>query len=315
VAAGAWRRIALSALAGLLLATSAHAQSAVDRDVGTDLRKDRQTLAPTAAEAAAAGQGFRLELTAPVLYTSNAVRESTDTLVTRKGDWHFNPDLLLRWSHQYSFVKLSAAGDVSVDRYFTQTSADEDTLYGYVKAALTDGRSDLFVPYALYAGTVDFNPTFASWLDTLHDLALGVTSGAGFRNGRRILLADAVEPGDASIAVDLRAGRRLSHPRDFENTFVTLAVDASYVYDKTWTFTLSPKFRMRWYDSFEGSFRRDYRPSVILQATWTPDWLTRWVRRAEIDFTVTFLRNFSNLAEERFSEWDVGPSLTFAWKF
>jgi hypothetical protein len=72
---------------------------------------------------------------------------------------------------------------------------------------------------------------------------------------------------------------------------------------------------MRWYDSFEGSFRRDYRPSAILQAIWTPDWLTRWVRRAEIDFTVTFLRNISNLPEERFSEWDVGPSVTFAWKF
>jgi hypothetical protein len=299
-------------MAAILLAASAHGQVAPNRDVGTDIRKDRQTLAPAAPEA---GQGFRLELTAPLLYTSNAVRASTDTLTGRRGDWHFNPDLLLRWSRQYPALRLTVGADASVDRYFTETSADEDTVYGYVKAALTDGRSGLFVPYAFYSGAVDFTPTFASRFDTLHDFALGLSSGTGLRHGKRIPLSDATEPGDASITLDLRAGRRLADPKDFENTFVTLAVDATYVYDSEWSFVLSPKFRMRWYDSFFGAFRRDMRPSVILQATWTPDWLTRWVRRAEIDFTVTFLRNLSNLPEERFSEWDVGPSLTFAWTF
>jgi hypothetical protein len=87
------------------------------------------------------------------------------------------------------------------------------------------------------------------------------------------------------------------------------------VYDEAWTFVMTPKFRVRWYDSFFGEFRRDYRPGVVLQATWTPAWLTRRIKRAEVDFTVTFFRNMSNLPDESFTEWDVGPTVALSWKF
>jgi hypothetical protein len=309
--------LVLAVLGAVAAGADARAQVSVGGDSDLDLRRDRQRAAPLGPEAASReGKDFELALTAPVLYTTLAVRESTDTVTNNKGDWHFNPDLQLYWSHQYPAAKLSAYAGVSVDRFFTESDADEDTVFGGVKAAWTDGGSDLFVPYLRYDVTVDFQPDFRSRDDTLHDLAVGASSGIGFRPGTGpIAYRDALDPGDLSVGIDARAGRRLADPSGFENSFVVLTLDALYVVSRDWSVRLTPRFRTRWYDDFFGTFRRDYRLSAILTAAWTPDWLTRLLPRAEIDLTVGFLRNFSNLSEESFHEWDVGPALSFAWRF
>jgi serine/threonine protein kinase len=102
--------------------------------------------------------------------------------------------------------KLSALVDAGIDRYLRQSTANEDTVYASVKASFTDGRSDLLVPYVSYTPSVDFSPTFHREDDTLHDFAAGLTSGIGVRAGRRIRYADAIDPGDVSLGLDLRAG-------------------------------------------------------------------------------------------------------------
>jgi hypothetical protein len=47
----------------------------------------------------------------------------------------------------------------------------------------------------------------------------------------------------------------------------------------------------------------------------TPTRLTQLVRAAEIAVTVSFLKHWSAVADERFSQWAGGPSLVLAWKF
>lgn len=311
--------VAAGIVAGALLlgAGGARAQSSPSGDVGIDLRRDRQTFTPPApAEGTLARKNFEISLAAPLLYTTNAIEEDTNAGPTQKSDWHFNPDLLLRWANQYSAVKLSATFDVSVDRFFTETEVDEDTLYGAVKAAFTDGRSDLLIPYVSYAATVDFRPDFRRRDDTLHDLAVGVSSGIGFGPGWHLIrYRDALDPGDTSVTFDIRAGHRFSDPRDFENTFITLTLDASYIFNRQFTVGVAPRFRVRWYDDFFGESRRDYRPSVVLKAVWTPDWLTERLPLAEIDITATFIRNISTDPFESFSLWDVGPAVALAARF
>ena len=75
-------------------------------------------------------------MTAPILYTNFAVQTISDELISRQGDWHFAPDVLLKWTHQFDWVKLTVGADVFVDRYLKQTLASEDACWsGTVKAA------------------------------------------------------------------------------------------------------------------------------------------------------------------------------------
>jgi hypothetical protein len=308
----------LSLIIFLVGAGAAEAQPSSDRDLGTDIRPRIIPSAP-GEEDARPLRDFEIALTAPILFTTNALRESAVEAglpPSQKRDWHFTPDLLGRWSHQFSWFKASISLDASVDRFFTQTAQDEDSVFGNVKLALTDGRSDVFVPYIAYAATADFRPNFRTRDDTLHDFAAGLSSAIAYTaDWKPIRARDAIDPGNVSIAADLSAGRRLADPSLFENTFVVAAMDLLYVATNDVALGLTPKVRVRWYDNFGGRFRRDYQLSADLRAVWTPDWLTQLVRRGEFDFTVTFRRRLSNLSGESFTEWEFGPAAVFAWRF
>ncbi len=95
---------------------------------------------------------------------------------------HFNPDLLLKWSHQFAALKLSASVDVSIDRFFTETDQD-----GGLTASFTDGRSDLFVPYLSYNVTAELRPDFGKTDDVLHGFSAGFVSGIAYRNAGSLL--------------------------------------------------------------------------------------------------------------------------------
>jgi hypothetical protein len=288
------------------------AQSRDERDINADLARERRAAQPAQASAG----DFTIALSAPLLHTSNAVLDNSGASPVRRGDWHYNPDVVLRWSHQFDAVRLAISADANSDRYFRETSADLDAVYGVVKLSLTDGTSDAFVPFAVYRATAEFLPTFGDRLDLLNDFALGFSSGFGIaREGGVVAMRAASHPGDVALSLDLRAGRRLADPKDFQNSFAVLSVEATYVYDETIALIVAPRFRVRWYDAFFGTFRRDYRPSLVVRATWKPQWLTQRLPGAEFSASVTALRNFSNLPDERFSEWEVGPAVGLSWKF
>jgi hypothetical protein len=115
-----------------------------------------------------------------LLFTNNAVGVlSENTPPSGKPDTHVYPDTLLRWAHQFDFVRLSASGNIAFDRYVKTTDLDSDTLAGVLKAAWTNGRSDLFVPYTAFGVISDYEPGFQTRDDTFYNFFAGFTSGIG----------------------------------------------------------------------------------------------------------------------------------------
>jgi hypothetical protein len=301
-------------------ASGAVAQEPDRSESGADLGRFDRPYAPATPptpQSAGASKDFRIIVTLPAYGTNNAIGSAADASgQAGPPDGHVTPDLLLRWLHQLSFVRLSASVDASVDRFFIRTDQNTDSLYGTFKAAFTDGKSNLFVPYVAYAGTPDFGPGITQWDDTLHSFYLGFTSGIGIgADGRVIGFQDATNPGDWSVSLDASVGRRLANPSDFANGFAIVSVDIVYNAGADLRFGITPTVRVRDYGNYFGSPRHDLRLGWLARAEWTPDWLTRINPGAELDFTVSFLRNRSSLASANYSQWEGGPALVLSWKF
>jgi hypothetical protein len=308
--------ILLGLALGPLSSASGMAQIATDRaSNNSDIRRlqDRPS-----AETNQEHDGWDIEINLPIYWSSNAVQtfgEQSIEAGAPQADWHVSPDVLLRYTHQFDWVKLSAKFDVGEDRYFQQITVNQDAAFATLKAEFTNGHSDLFVPYIAYTPEVDFLPLFSHWQDTLHDFYAGFTSGIGLHKGKLVRSRDAVDPGDWSVLVDLSAGQRLASPKGFENTFFRASVDIIYVATPKLSFWLTPAYRVRDYPDFFGDHRHDTRLSAVAKAVWTPDWLTSYLKDAEIDFEVAWYKNYSNLSFERYTVWEVGPSVLLAWHF
>jgi hypothetical protein len=293
------------------------AQNASDRATNdSDIRRAEQ--ARLGALTSQQAGGWDIEINLPFYWTSNAVQtfgEQANVVGPPKADWHVNPDALLRYTYQFDWVKLSAKLGAGEDRYFQQISLNQDAVYATLKAQFTDGRSDIFVPYIAYTPEVDFLPFFAHWQESLQDFYGGFTSGIGFKGGKLIRYADAIDPGDWSVLFDVSAGQRLAAPSAFENTFSRVSADIIYVAKPELSFWLTGAYRYRHYPDFFGDVRHDNRLSAITRAVWTPDWLTRRIKSAEIDFEIAWYKNYSNIASERYTSWELGPSVLLAWHF
>lgn len=264
-----------------------------------------------------AGQ-WDIEINLPISWSSNAVQafgEQSAVPGPPKSDWHVTPDVLLRYTYQFDWVRLSAKLDVGEDRYFQQITVNQDAVYGTLKAEFTDGRSDVFVPYVAYTPEVDYLPFFAHWQDTLQDVYAGFSSSVGLRKGEFIAYREAISPGDWSFVLDISAGQRFAAPSAFENTFFRASLDAYYTITRELSFWLTATYKYRNYPDFFGDHRHDNRPSAVVRAVWSPDWLTRRVRDAEIDFNVAWYKNYSNIPSQAYTNWEIGPSVLLAWHF
>ncbi len=311
--AGTSGYLAVMVCALVCTATNAHGQSR-DHDIDLDSRRAQQNVSLDT-DRPGQNYGFEVVFAAPILYTNFAVQTVSEELISRKGDAHFNPDLLLKYTRQFEWLKLIVGADALMDRYFTQTAASEDAFVGTVKAAFTDGRSDLFVPYVSYTGSIDYLPTFSRRDDTLHDWAAGFYSAVGLNSGSFVPYREAYSTGDIYVRFDARAGRRVSDPRDYQNTFAVASLQVGYFVNRELEVSITPALRGRWYDDYFGDVRRDFNASALLLVAWTPDWLRHLVHGAEIDFSVNLERNISNLPEKTYSRWEAGPTLLFRTRF
>lgn len=310
------RQLACLTGAICLLATGAvWGQVATNHDSGLGALRDRGR---GSHQEAPSGNGFDVVLRIPLLLTDNAVSATGEDGQGsgKRGDVHASPDLAVKWGHQFENLELSTALGVATDRFLSETDQNEDTIYASAKLAFTDGQSDGWAPYVAYALAVDMRPTFAETDDVLHTFAIGVSQDISIdASGQRIRARDAAEPGGSSIGFDISGGRRLSDPKELDNLFIQGLIDYSYSTGPNWTLGFTPKVRVRWYDDFFGEDRRDIRFTAMFYATWTPAWLTRLNPSAELDFSLAFLRNYSTVSEESFSQWEAGPTLGLSWSF
>src|SRR5262245_49603946 len=287
-------------------------RSESSRQSSSDKDKDK--------DKSSAPKDLTFEITIPGDYTSRAFRASTEDVVPQdKPDVHIHPDVALKYSHQFDWFKLTSNAGAGIDRYFETKDANEDTLFWAGRLQFIDGKSDLFIPYIGYNGIAGFEPGFRRNTDILNDLYAGFKSGIGFKKDfSTIQASDATDPGQSSVVVDLRVTRRVAQPSRQDNVQVQAEVEFSYVFSKEWSASVAPRVRLRWYDDPVddfGTHRRDIRSSMLAKLVWTPEWLTKVLPKAEIDFQFFFLRNYSNIKADEFVVWEVGPQVVLAWKF
>ncbi len=291
------------------------AASSIERESKVDAK-------PGEPSAPASSQDFRLEFNLPARYSSNVVSTSVDSIVESRGDRYISPELVLKWSHQFDWAKLSAEVGAGMERYLTAHEANLDSLFGTVKIQKTDGKSDKFVPYALVSSSIYYEPTFNLHEISFYDVAGGFYTGFAWRDkdlipyiDSFIPYADAMEPGDISVMFDFRGGRRLSDISDYRNTFVSAKAELAYTFAANWRVETAAKLRARWYGDYFGDRRIDYRPGASMGLFWSPDWLKTIVKHSEISLDFEVYRNYSNLPDKNYSVWELGPTLSLRTKF
>jgi hypothetical protein len=305
-----------------ICATSAQAQGMTDRADRMDRPALRGELDGKTSSEKSADKDFTIGLDLPLRHSSSVTSASVDSIVEDRPDRHVTPEVYLKWAHQYDWLKASAEVGASVDRYFKSGDANMDALHSSFKLAKTDGKWEYFVPYASISNEMFFLPTFKQADITYNDIAAGFYSGIAWRDKTLIPYVDAFipysdasEPGDVSIYFDARFGRRMSDSTNYQNTFASGKVTASYIISDSWRVEANASIRARWYGDYHGEKRTDVRPSASLGVTWTPDWLKKIVKRSELSLNLEYYRNYSNIVDKNYSIWELGPTLSLRTKF
>ena len=114
-ARGSCRAIHIFAIAisGLLIfAAMAHAQGITDRPDRVDRPAPREIDGKTPVKSA--DQDFTIGIDLPARYSSSVTSASADSIVEKRPDGHVTPDIYLKWSHQYDWLKASAEIGASI---------------------------------------------------------------------------------------------------------------------------------------------------------------------------------------------------------
>lgn len=290
---------------------------------GPDGYRDRATDSEKTDKDDSKPKDFSIEFNLPYFYSSNVVSASSDSILEKKGDFHTVPELYFKWSHQYDSVKASADVGVSIDRYNEAKDGDINALASSFKVAKTDGTHEAFVPYALVANSIYFDPAAGNTTGIVYyDVAGGFYSGFAWRDQQSIPYIDSMIPyseaykgGDASVLFDLRIGRRITDQLDYQFNFVTAKFEVAYYFTENFRIEYGPTFKARWYDNYFGDKRVDYRPGAKVDFYWKPDWLKALSKRSELSLSFNFSRNYSNLSDKNYSLWELGPTLSLRTKF
>jgi hypothetical protein len=150
----------------------------------------------------------------------------------------------------------------------------------------------------------------------VNDVIVGFSSSLGIDpTGKLVAFSDASAPGALSFTFDTRVGQRFSESTHSQLRFAQASLEGALVLTKRLTISVTPKVRVRWYDDYYDAFRRDIRAGGLVKLTWGPEWLTKVLPRSEFTLALNVYRNFSNLLEQNYLLWDVGPTLAMKWKF
>jgi hypothetical protein len=236
---------------------------------------------------------FQFLLQAPYAYDSNPTLANTG--VNESG--RFDPSLKLFLLQQIGMVQLNATSGFDIDQYADNSSANAETWVSSLKLAFNQWWPGRVSPYLQYQPALKYNSDYSVLKTETND----VGGGADF--------ALAI-PG-WSADVDFNFMRRYSSPVNSE----ALTVKPTFGYvsdDKHWRFLVQPQFRVRWYDDMLGVSRTDETIIAPAILEYDPDFLKiDDDAQGDIEFTVTYTQNFSNIAKDRGAQWVVGPVLEF----
>jgi hypothetical protein len=302
------RKILVGAVAMASASLGAHAQTAESgRDLQNELKHERRDQLRTL-QVAPPAKEFDLSVNLSFTHNNNPAQNPG----SGESEWHWSPDLSAGWRRQYDGVRLSGRANVSFDRYLSRHDIDADEVWLLAKAELTDGGDYRWAPYVSYRPDWSFAPTLAERTQTTHDLALGLSNmfyldGDGTWVSRRA----ARTPGSTFFGFDVSGGRRFSDPDDFSAIFVKAKLPFRAVVNERVIAGAQPTLTARWYPDYKGVFRRDLRPGGNAGITWSPEGLDG----LELSAGAQYTRNFSTRAKSEFSQWDIGPTVSFRFKF
>ncbi|MFL6604454.1 MAG: hypothetical protein ACJ8R9_24400 [Steroidobacteraceae bacterium] len=253
--------------------------------------------------------GFTLNAGAQVSYDNNP-DPSTDA----EGDWHAHPDLKAAYKWQRG-MRFDAALDINSDRYLSPTSGNYDEAVLQTKLSFTDGRDcsawNAFF-YIKNKLSDDFATTFSHSTARTDQLSVGATGSYPFRitEGRphRTTGGDA----DFVLTFDVNAGRQQATPSKLNGTIVVASFTLSRAISDDWAVSLGPAVKMTWRDS---PAAHSWLSANNLVVEWTPPIPDASDRKLEIDFVESFNSVHPGAGTPSYTENDVGPSLTWSWKF
>lgn len=281
----------------LIAATSAMAAPSPSTiDARVDRRVERQITIRPADRAVHADTPFTFSATVPFTLNSDPSQDGS-----HQSSWHTDPELTLDWAKQLGTLPifLVAHLDADADRYARDGSNDSDTAYSFVNAYLTDGRDKYaWVPYAGYRLMIGFQPTFSDWQYSFNEFYGGLRKDFPTFLNR----------------IEIRGGRRgstfTSSYYAFAKAIFALPLDSI----AGWSINFAPQLLMRWFDEQSGTRRRDSTAIAVLYLAYVPTH-SAIPGSPEIDLSVTYTNNSSNVDTAEFDVWDVGPSITVSWTF
>jgi hypothetical protein len=214
-------------------------------------------------------------------------------------------------------VRLSVKVRADTDRYTNAPQAAEDEASGSFKASYYDaGNDQAWAPFFSYKGVAIFDPTFSNRSETKNDLALGFDKLFNLDGGFQMLPASARSRGAAawSLGVSSFVQRRLRTPGP-NSTALYVVPSASYVLCEDWSVSLFVNVRERWFDSGTAptmtASRRDFEIEPISTIAYAP----KLPGAPQIALQVGFERRSSNLPNQSWSQWTMGPVLSANWRF
>jgi hypothetical protein len=243
-----------------------------------------------------------------VSYDSNP-----DPSTRASGDWHAMPDLNAAYSWQGG-VALDAGLDINSDRYLAATNQNFDELALQTKISFTTGQDCSPWNAFFYVNNLlsdDFATTFAHSTNRTDQLSLGAAGSYPFRITDGRLHRSTGGDAEYVVSFDVNAGRQESSSSSINGTVANASVSLSHYFNDDWAASLTPKLKFTLLDSSSHS----WLSTNNLVVKWTPPVPNTFQRKLEIDFTESFTSHHPGAGQHSYTENDVGPSLTWTWKF
>jgi len=324
-------------LALLLTASSSRAADVTARlDARNNARQDRSAIANTALkpngpstqrllsieEAPEETPEFKITPSVTYQWTDNGGQ----TQANKVSEWYADPGLDLNWNHTLENSVLSADVSVDFERHATVTSSDGDNVVGQFHWAFGNGADpNAFMPYVGYEPTISYEPTFGQHVETDHDVLAGFTKTFYFDDNlvrQHPTDIDAANKVPTSVAFASTIGYRFANPSDGRATRLKLKATISHTISEAWSFALSQSLLIAWYDhrlataDNPNPTTRLIEPISTLEFDYAPSWINVGpLRNGGLALTAQFTRADANQPAARFSQWVLGPGLSFFWKF